>query len=207
MNEFLATCQRQATASDLPFCDISSFQVSDDVIACDLWFGPPNQKSWLRLCTCLPAYLPTCLPAYLPTCLRAYLPTCLPAYLPTCLPAYLPTCLPAYLPTCLPAYLPTCLPAYLPTCLPAYLPTCLPAYLPTCLPAYLPISLSLYLSIYLVKATYPSPRLQHNLKLCINLTKTTLIHSTAKHAHPEMVSFNTNFIKNNAKVKPSTKKT
>ena len=42
-------------ASDLPFYDIfaptknSSFEVSDDVIACDL--GPPNQKSWLRLCS------------------------------------------------------------------------------------------------------------------------------------------------------------
>ena len=21
-----------------------------DVIVCDLWFGPPNQNSWLRLC-------------------------------------------------------------------------------------------------------------------------------------------------------------
>ena len=26
----------------------SFFEVSDDVIACDLWFAPPNQKSWLR---------------------------------------------------------------------------------------------------------------------------------------------------------------
>ena len=26
-------------------------KISVDVIACDLWFGPPpNQKSWLRLC-------------------------------------------------------------------------------------------------------------------------------------------------------------
>ena len=53
LNEFLVTCQHRATASDLPFYDIfapsknSSFEVSDDVIACDL--GPPNQKSWLRL--------------------------------------------------------------------------------------------------------------------------------------------------------------
>ena len=38
------------------FCDIFALQkvpflkISDDVIACDLWFGPPpNQKSWLRL--------------------------------------------------------------------------------------------------------------------------------------------------------------
>ena len=47
MNEFLVTCQHQATASDLPFYDIfgptkmSCFKVSDDVIACDLWFPPP----------------------------------------------------------------------------------------------------------------------------------------------------------------------
>ena len=53
-NEFLVTYQHQATASDLPFYDIfaptknSSFEVSDDVNACDL--GPPSQKSWLRLC-------------------------------------------------------------------------------------------------------------------------------------------------------------
>ena len=28
------------------------FEVSDDVIACDLWFGPPppSRKFWLRLC-------------------------------------------------------------------------------------------------------------------------------------------------------------
>ena len=26
-------------------------KISDDVIACDFWFGPPNEKSWLRLCT------------------------------------------------------------------------------------------------------------------------------------------------------------
>ena len=47
----------QTTASDLAFYDIFAPQkvtflkISDDVIACDLWFGlPPNQKSWLRLC-------------------------------------------------------------------------------------------------------------------------------------------------------------
>ena len=46
LNEFLVTCQHQATTSDLPFYDIftphknSSFEVSDDAIACDLWFGP-----------------------------------------------------------------------------------------------------------------------------------------------------------------------
>ena len=40
----------QATTSDLPFYDIfappknSSFEVSDDVIACDLWFAPPPIK-------------------------------------------------------------------------------------------------------------------------------------------------------------------
>ena len=42
--------QHQATASDLPFCDIFaptknfSFEVSDDVITCDLWFEPPQSK-------------------------------------------------------------------------------------------------------------------------------------------------------------------
>ena len=50
LNEFLLTCQHQATAFDLPSCDIfasaknSSFEVSDDVIACDLRFGPPQSK-------------------------------------------------------------------------------------------------------------------------------------------------------------------
>ena len=43
----LVTCQHQATTSDLLFYDIfappknSSFEVSDDDIACDLWFTPP----------------------------------------------------------------------------------------------------------------------------------------------------------------------
>ena len=52
-NEFLVTCQHQAKACDLKYHDIfdptknSSFEVSDDVIACDLC--PPNQNSWLRL--------------------------------------------------------------------------------------------------------------------------------------------------------------
>ena len=62
LNEFLVTCQLQTTAFDLPFYDISAptknsfFEVFDDVIVCDLWFGaPPNQKSRLRLCrTCTP---------------------------------------------------------------------------------------------------------------------------------------------------------
>ena len=45
----LAKCH-QATASDLPFYDIFAPQkvtfskISDDVIACDLWFGPPQSK-------------------------------------------------------------------------------------------------------------------------------------------------------------------
>ena len=43
-------CQR-TTASDLPFYDIFAQQkvpflkISDDVIACDLWFGPPPIKN------------------------------------------------------------------------------------------------------------------------------------------------------------------
>ena len=46
LNEFLLTCQHQATAFDVQFYDIfaptknSFFEVSDDVIACDLRFGP-----------------------------------------------------------------------------------------------------------------------------------------------------------------------
>ena len=41
-------CQNKATASDFPFHDIfaptknSSFKVSDDVTACDLWFTSPH---------------------------------------------------------------------------------------------------------------------------------------------------------------------
>ena len=65
IKEFLVTCQHQAAASDLRFYDIfaptknSSFEVSDDVIASDLWFGPPpiknsgyayDRKEWKRLC-------------------------------------------------------------------------------------------------------------------------------------------------------------
>ena len=47
--------QQQATALDLPFYDIfapqkaSFLRISDDVIVCNFWFAPPNQKSWLRL--------------------------------------------------------------------------------------------------------------------------------------------------------------
>ena len=48
----------QATASDHTFYDIFVPQkvplskISDDVIACHFWFGPPpNQKPRLRLCT------------------------------------------------------------------------------------------------------------------------------------------------------------
>ena len=46
---------RQAAISDLPSYDIfvpqkvSLLKIFDDVIACDLWFRPPNQKFWLRL--------------------------------------------------------------------------------------------------------------------------------------------------------------
>ena len=46
-------CQHQATASDFLFYDIFartknfSFEVSDDVIACSLWFGPPPQSKIL----------------------------------------------------------------------------------------------------------------------------------------------------------------
>ena len=51
LNEFLVTCQHQTTAFDLPFYDIftptknSSFEVSDDVIASNLWFAPPPIKN------------------------------------------------------------------------------------------------------------------------------------------------------------------
>ena len=47
--KILAKCH-QATASDLPFYDIfapqkiSFSKISDDVIACNLWFGPPQSK-------------------------------------------------------------------------------------------------------------------------------------------------------------------
>ena len=50
LNEFLVTCKHQATASDLSFYNTfaptknSSFEVSDDVIACDLWFGGLQSK-------------------------------------------------------------------------------------------------------------------------------------------------------------------
>ena len=57
LEEVPVTYQHLATASDLTFFDFfaptknSFFEVSDDVIACNLWFGPSlNQKSWLRLC-------------------------------------------------------------------------------------------------------------------------------------------------------------
>ena len=45
--------QHQATASDPPFNDMfaltknSSLEVSNDVIACDLWFGPHPQSKIL----------------------------------------------------------------------------------------------------------------------------------------------------------------
>ena len=45
-------CQHQTTASDLSFYDIFAptknffFKISDDVIACDLWFAaPPPSKN------------------------------------------------------------------------------------------------------------------------------------------------------------------
>ena len=47
--KILVKCQR-ATASDFPFYEIFAPQkvpflkISDDVIACDLWFGPPQSK-------------------------------------------------------------------------------------------------------------------------------------------------------------------
>ena len=50
-NEFVVTRQHQVTASDLPVYDIfapqknSSFELSDDVIVCDLWFGPSPIKN------------------------------------------------------------------------------------------------------------------------------------------------------------------
>ena len=49
------TLVKQTTGSGHPFYDIFVQQkvpllkISDDVIACDRWFGPPNQKLWLRL--------------------------------------------------------------------------------------------------------------------------------------------------------------
>ena len=48
--KILVKCH-QATASGLPLCDIFAPQkvpflkISDDVIACDLWFGPPPIKN------------------------------------------------------------------------------------------------------------------------------------------------------------------
>ena len=48
--KILVKCQ-QTTASYLPFYDIFAPQkhpilkISDDVIACDLWFGPPPIKN------------------------------------------------------------------------------------------------------------------------------------------------------------------
>ena len=48
--KILVKCH-QAAASDLPFHDIFAPQkvpfskISDDVIACDLWFGPPPIKN------------------------------------------------------------------------------------------------------------------------------------------------------------------
>ena len=50
INKILITCQTQAKASDLPFYNIfvsknvRLSKISDDVIACDLWFGVPSQS-------------------------------------------------------------------------------------------------------------------------------------------------------------------
>ena len=63
VNEFLVTCQHHATVSDLPFYDIfathknSSVEVSDHVIACDLWFEPPPTKNSGYANACHFAYL------------------------------------------------------------------------------------------------------------------------------------------------------
>ena len=44
-------CQTRTNTSDLPFCDIlvlqkvPFLQISDDIIACDLWFAPPLFQS------------------------------------------------------------------------------------------------------------------------------------------------------------------
>ena len=56
LNEFLVTCQQQATASDLPFYDIFApqqipllkFMMMSLHVICGLPL-PLNQKSWLRL--------------------------------------------------------------------------------------------------------------------------------------------------------------
>ena len=48
--KILVKCQNQASASDLPLYDIfvpqkvPLLKISDDVVACDLWFGPPQSK-------------------------------------------------------------------------------------------------------------------------------------------------------------------
>ena len=49
--KILLYCQQQGKALDLPFHDIFAPQkvpllkISDDVIACNLWFGPPPIKN------------------------------------------------------------------------------------------------------------------------------------------------------------------
>ena len=51
MRKILVNCQQQGTALDLLFYDIFAPQkipvlkISDDVIACDLWFGSPPIKN------------------------------------------------------------------------------------------------------------------------------------------------------------------
>ena len=55
----------------LPHKKLLFSKISDDVIACDLWFGPPPiQKSWLRLCSRM-----TPRPALFVPCLRVLMQT------------------------------------------------------------------------------------------------------------------------------------
>ena len=81
LSEFLVTCQHQATASDLPFNDIfaptknSSFEIYDDVIARDLWFGPPPQPKILAR-PMVSGWLLTVLPRYYPNLLILVSPQC-----------------------------------------------------------------------------------------------------------------------------------
>ena len=54
--KFWLNVKRKTSASDLPVYEIfvpqkvPLLKISDVVIAYDLWFESPNQKSWLRLC-------------------------------------------------------------------------------------------------------------------------------------------------------------
>ena len=44
-HDFTSTILRYLCQKKVPI-----LKIFDDVIACDLWFAPPNQKSWLRQC-------------------------------------------------------------------------------------------------------------------------------------------------------------